>query len=158
MTLDDISYGVRQKLARKKVVDEKLVEKYEKHINDPVGIFTRQARGNLLGITLRGRKIWDTTTRDYDFWFDMRTRIKNALVDLELFIETANDKDLNEVLNKETLEPIVKALLWRPIQQKDPEEKAIDTSRVEIARLFFQVGNLYLMGEDKEFPWGKPAG
>jgi hypothetical protein len=108
--------------------------KYKPHINNAGGLFTPIARERLLGLegqTGRGR------TKS-DFWYHVRTSVENGLIDLDLFIETADDKDVNMVLNRVTLDPFVKSLL--SIWNTKP-----DKMKAEIAQLFILAGFEYLL-------------
>jgi len=111
---------------------EKLVEKYKLHLNRKGGIFTTKTRGNLLGISVKGRKIRD---QNYDFRYDLRNQVKTALVDLELFLEAADVDDVDEIITKETLKPVVKALL--------PNNVA-SLMIAEIAQMFIEASFEYL--------------
>jgi hypothetical protein len=95
----------------------RLREKYKPYLTrqgrGKGGIFTTTMRGNLLGIAVKGRKKRDNT---YDFRYDVRNTVRTALVDLELFIETANQKDVDIVINEENLSSLVHALLNRSAQ------------------------------------------
>jgi hypothetical protein len=89
--LDDILSEVRQKMAKENdgyiEVKPNYAEEYKSHLNRKGGIFTAKTRGNLLGISTKGRK---SRYKDYDFCYDVRNQVKAALVDLKLFLETAN--------------------------------------------------------------------
>jgi len=138
-------------MAENNGINEKLVKKYQPYLTredkGKGGIFTTVMRGNLLGVPVKGRKIRD---KDYDFRYDVRNQLKNALVDLELFLETANEKDVNEVFTAQALEPIVRTLLLIPTfgMEKKPDRK-----RADIAKLFIHAGLRYL-----EFMQGERAG
>lgn len=95
------------------------------------GIFTTITRKRLLGIDgLSGR---DRTKND--FWNDVRKRVKNALVDLNLFISTADRAQVNKVINSETLVQLVRSLL---------DTRKADITKAEIACLFINEGFYYL--------------
>lgn len=70
----------------------------------------------------------------------MKESVKTALIDLELFIEVSDKKDVDQVITQETLKPVVEALLWYPLIKPDKP----DMKRAEIAQLFIQVGFNYL--------------
>jgi hypothetical protein len=110
--LDDILSEVRQKMAKENdgyiEVKPNYAEEYKSHLNRKGGIFTAKTRGNLLGISTKGRK---SRYKDYDFCYDVRNQVKAALVDLKLFLETANTMDVDDVMTDETLRPVVRALL-----------------------------------------------
>lgn len=99
------------------------------------GIFTRKTRKRLVGIKgLAGR---DRTKND--FWYDIRKRVKNALKDLELFIEVADREQVNQAISREALEPIITALLWGTAIH-DPQ---LSTNRAEIADMLILWGFRY---------------
>ena len=83
------------------------------------GIFTRKTRERLLGIRVpTGR---DRTKND--FWYDVRNRVKNSLVDLQIFVETAGNDQINQVITRESLEPLFLMLLREVVfsgSQPDP--------------------------------------
>jgi hypothetical protein len=123
----------------------RLKEKYEPYLSrqdkGKGGIFSTTTRGHLLGITVKGRKIRGKT---YDFRYDVRKTVRTALVDLQLFIETASEKDLNEVLNRETLQGVVFALLC------PPRYRSIESgSRAKLAYLFVESGLNYFTENSK---------
>lgn len=70
-----------------------------------------------------------------DFWNDVRKRVKNALVDLDIFVSTAEKSHVNQVINSGTLVPFVRALL---------DARKVDLTKAEIARLFIDEGFSYL--------------
>lgn len=111
------------------------------------GIFGKEARKKILGM----RRIWggrggekgdkgkiraDINT----FWYRTRNQVKTALKDLELFIEFADEKNVNQAVTVETLEPVVNSLLRTPIFDVHPPAP----NRAEIARLFIDAGLDYL--------------
>ena len=61
--------------------------------------------------------------------------MKNALVDLNLFVSTADKSQVNQVINSETLVPVVRALL---------DARKADLTKAEIACLFINEGFSYL--------------
>jgi len=106
------------------------------------GIFTPKTRKMMVGLkSITGR---DRTKND--FWYDQRKRVKNALKDLEIFIELSGEDNLNQVLTSKTLEPIIKALLFRPVW----ENARPDLNRAEIARILINTGFGYLMAMKKK--------
>jgi len=98
------------------------------------GIFTRKTRrrlGGKLGLSGRDR------TRN-QFWYKVRNRVRTALKDLELFIKSADESHVKQVLTAETLRPVVVSLLHKGdvrVYGKMP-----DVSIAEIAHLFIQEG------------------
>lgn len=120
----------------------RLQEKYQKlyqHQNyaRKGGFFVTKRRKQLLGIfgkTARDRK-------KYNFWYDVRETVKTALVDLQLFIETANDADVNIVLNRETFGEIISALL--------PYHSEENGLRAKLAQMLAESGLEYLRHQSK---------
>lgn len=100
------------------------------------GIFTRITRERLLGIRVESGR--DRTKND--FWYDVRNKVKNALVDLELFIQTASKSQVVRVITKETFEPVVEALL-RDTFYQNPKP---DANKAEIACMLIQQSFDYL--------------
>jgi hypothetical protein len=97
------------------------------------GIFSTKTRERLLGVKRpSGRGI--TKSR---FWSFNRRYVKNALLDLQLFIETADRHDVNKVIKRTTLQPILDALL----NSRDEP----DSTRALIAQLLIETGFRYLM-------------
>lgn len=118
-----------------------LQDKYRRLYNHPEyarsgGFFRTKRRKQLLDIS--GKSGRDRSKSD--FWYDVRETVKTALIDLELFIDTARDKDLNAVLTKDSLNGIVSALLF-------PGEQNSTKSR--IAYLFVRFGLQYLRDSTK---------
>jgi len=107
------------------------------------GIFTRKTRRRLAGeLGLSGRN----KTKN-QFWCDVRNRVRNALRDLELFIESADADQVNQVLTEETLRPVVFGLLHKGdvrVYGKMP-----DVNIAEIARLLVQQGFRCLSEQNK---------
>lgn len=118
--------------------NKELIAKFQKAYESSKvgGIFTTRTRERLLGISgLSGRN----RTKD-DFWYDVRAKVKTALIDLQLFLEMAGENNVNLVVTQESLVPIVYVLLWHPVVAKaDP-----DVNRAEIAQLFVKWGFEYL--------------
>ncbi|MFB0523120.1 MAG: hypothetical protein ACETV1_05085 [Candidatus Bathyarchaeia archaeon] len=146
MALDDIGVEGRQKMTQARGRNEKLVDKYKPYLTRKGrvagGIFTPRARGNLLGVPVRGRK---PRERDYDFWYDVRSSVATALVDLELFLDTAGDENVKKVLTPESLKPIARSLLLHPVWTNAKP----DLSRAEIAEIFIRAGFEYLLQMQK---------
>ena len=120
---------------------EKLLAKFQPFMERAGGIFGVKTRARLLGIEgLSGRN----RTKD-DFWHDQRESVKMALIDLDLFIEAADDNSVNQVITRETLEPIVNELLWGPVFIPPPPDRAkLYLERARIADLFIKWGFEYL--------------
>ena len=72
------------------------------------------------GISKPGRK------KD-QFWYKHRESAKTTLLDLQLFIEEAGGDNINRIITRETLKPVVEALLWRPLVNHDnPDPQSWD--------------------------------
>ena len=111
----------------------RLLRRYQGHMERAEGgIFTKKGRKRLLG---EARPYGGGKTES-NFWNRIKNYVRNALVDLELFIETAGKERVDEVLTVESLSPIIQALLWAGVFN--------DKNRAEIAQLFIQEGFLYL--------------
>ena len=118
-------------------MNEKIRQKFRPFINNEGGIFVSKARKRLMGLS-PGRPGWSEDSAD--FRHDMRTYVKNALKDIELFIEAADKKDVNRVINSESLEPVLSALLRHPVVDRAEP----DLERAKIAQLFIRSGFEYL--------------
>jgi hypothetical protein len=104
------------------------------------GIFTRKTRERLLGIQpVSGRN----RTKN-DFWYDVRNRVENGLVDLELFIRVADRGQVNQVMTKKTLEPVITSLL-RVSSEAEP-----DPNLAEIAEMLIHWAFEYLQDKTPE--------
>ena len=112
---------------------ERLIAKFSPHLRNKGGIFTSKARGKLLGIDgLPGRP----NLRN-DFWYDVRTFVKSALIDLELFLETASKDNISQAVNAETLLPIIKALFLHPrLDKAKPEPERAKIAQLNIKEAF----------------------
>jgi hypothetical protein len=117
--------------------NEILVEKYRPFLKRRGGIFRSKKRKRLLNIS-PGRPGWDEN--EYDFRYRVRTDVKQALIDFELFIETAEKKDLNNTINTETIGPIFDT--YFQIGRGELTEK--DTTRADLARLLISYAFEYL--------------
>ena len=101
------------------------------------GIFTRKTRQRLTGVLgLSGRN----RTKN-DFWYDQREKVKRALIDLELFIRCADKDQVNQVLTRDTLLPIVVWLFMKPTVAEP------DVIRSDIADLFIHNSFSYLRNQ-----------
>jgi hypothetical protein len=109
----------------------------------PTAIFTHKTRCRLLGATnLPGRKSPQSIN---DFRYDVRTKVKTALIDLLLFVEVAGKNNVNQVITRESLKHIFDVLLWYPIGEDEP-----DLIRAEIAQLLIKRGFEYIREMKKE--------
>jgi hypothetical protein len=123
----------------------KLIAKFSPYLKNDGGIFTFRKRGQLLGMEgLPGRKKTgkNEKTAENEFWYNTRRYVKNALIDLRLFVEVAGRKNVNQVITRDSLKPIVEALLWYPIV--DHAEPNVNLA--EIAQLLIEEGFGYLCG------------
>jgi len=103
------------------------------------GIFTQKTRDRILtkkGISGRGRA-------KNQFWYRQRENVKTALIDILLFIELSDKKDVDQVLTKESLEPIIRALLFGGAVFN----KTSDKNRAKIADILIRQGFRYLEGK-----------
>jgi len=113
---------------------EKMREKYRPFIEKRGGIFTPAKRRRLLRYS-PGRHGYSKA--DADFRYTARLFVKQALVDLEMFLEMADEKDVSRIINQESLEPIVRALL-RNVSDKP------NASLAKIAHMLIWYGFHYL--------------
>ncbi len=139
--LDDKGYKKSQvRRLQEKLKSTKIVSKKNKigkpYLEFSQGIFSRKTRKRLLGMSgISGR---DRTIDD--FWYDVRKQVKLALIDLQLFITVAERKNLNKVINRESLKPIIETLLGHSIVAKDPPEVYL----AEISQMLAEMGLSYL--------------
>ncbi len=101
------------------------------------GIFRNATREKLLG----KRKFSGRGQPANTFWYRQRENVKTALIDLQLFIEVADEKNVDQVITIETLEPILYALLYS-VRARDLLNPI--QNRAEIANLFIQWGFIHL--------------
>jgi len=113
---------------------DKLREKYRPIVSNRGGIFTTTTRKRLLGLS-PGRPGWSEDSAD--FRYNARNMVEQALIDLALFIEVADKKDVSRIINQESLEPISQALLWN-VRSKPNENLA------KIAHMLIWYGFHYL--------------
>jgi hypothetical protein len=98
------------------------------------GIFTPNTRKRLTGfIPISGRN----RTKN-QFWYDVRERVKRALIDLQLFLLNASKDNREQVINEETIRPILDALV-NPTQDED-----LNPIKAEIAYMMVFTGFNYL--------------
>ena len=108
---------------------------YKKHMRKG-GFFTEIARNRLLGVERKSGR----DRKDANFWYDVRTTSKTALIDLQLLLETAEDRNIHRVLNREALKPILYALFYSSLQEP-PKQGA---EKAKIAQLLIEYGLEYL--------------
>ena len=103
--------------------------------NTQGGMFTKKTRQKILtkeGISGRGQTI-------NMFWYRQRENVRTSLIDLQLFVEEAEENNVKQVIDEESLKPLVDALLGRLcLSWQEKLRKA------EIARLFINTGFMYL--------------
>lgn len=139
------------KMSGKKQQKERLVAKFSKirtRNNTPIldagsGIFTSKTRKKLLGIS-KQQKEWKSKN---DFWHDRRNSVERALIDLHLFLETADRNNINQVITAEVLRPVVVSLLHKGDDRVYGEMPDVNTA--EIAHLFIQQGFRCLSEQNK---------
>ena len=107
-----------------------LQEDYKRRYKHPEyarrgGIFTAVRRKQILGILRKTGK----DRREDDFWYDVRETVKSALIDLKLFSDMVDDKNITQVLNFDSLEPVVEAFLDR--LRKDPNRAIVASMLIE---------------------------
>jgi len=120
--------------------EKRIIDRFQLYVKTAgSGIFGRSGREKLLGTKrIYGGK-GDEATKN-TFWYRTRNKVRTALEDLRLFIESADKRNVNQVVTVETLEPVVHALLGLPITY----EELPDRKRAEIAELFIKRGFEYL--------------
>jgi hypothetical protein len=100
------------------------------------GIFVKKRRQQLLGLLAksggRGSKKEGDRKTVANFDYDVRETVKTALLDLQLFIETSKDKDVDQVMNHKALREVVSQLLTH----ETPE-------RYKVAQMFAEEGLKY---------------
>ncbi|MGA2308286.1 MAG: hypothetical protein ABSG57_01905 [Candidatus Bathyarchaeia archaeon] len=146
---------------------QKAIAAFKLYINSRGGIFRKNRRKQLLGILGRGGRMGEGGKLEGSgkmekqakstFWYKVRSSVRVGLVDVNLFVEVADRDDVNQVVTKETLEPIVKALLLKPTiyvpviagsEKEGGRQRAVreppDLVRAEIAMLLIKYGFGYL--------------
>jgi len=121
---------------------KRMQEKYEKLYNSPKfqkeegfhftsrrpgGIFSNPTRNRLLGISRKSGK----NRSKANFEYDVRETMKTALIDMQLFIETAEEKDIIRILRRETLAPIVDVLFSKSRREILREAKKANKPETE---------------------------
>lgn len=122
---------------------KKLIDKFSgSYKGTQGGIFGKTTRNRILtnkGISGKGRP-------KNQFWYRQRENVRKSLIDLQLFIEAAGNSNVSQVVTKEALGPLVRALLsnslsWGPLP---------DLNRAEVADLFVREGFGYLRSVSKD--------
>jgi len=114
--------------------EKKIAEFLKNYSKSRGGIFNKKTRARIMGIqrkTGRGRK-------ETDFWYDVREYVKSALVDLQLFLEFAGEKNVSMVMVGERLQPLIQKLASAEYPFKP------DVRRADIANILIQNGFRYL--------------
>jgi hypothetical protein len=103
------------------------------------GIFVKKKRKQLLGLKRKsGGKsvVKEDRTTLANFWYDVRQSVKQAQIDLMLFAEFADKKDIDSAITRASIKQFLGMLLGLP--QKTSGEKA------KIAELLVELGLGYL--------------
>lgn len=101
------------------------------------GLFTTKTRKRLLGILVASGR--DRTKNQ--FWYDVRNKARNALQDLNLFVSTADEEQVFQVFTKETLEPVIRSLLYKSFyasSESDPNIAEIANMLIERSFDYFK--------------------
>ena len=115
----------------------KLREKYKDYIENDGGIFTSAKRKRLLKYS-PGRKGY--SEEPAQFRYDVRRFVQQAFVDLELFIEAVDKKDVNRTINLITIEPVLET--YFQVGKGEFAEK--DSVKADLAWLLINIGFRYL--------------
>ena len=116
-----------------------LIRNKEKIPKKGGGIFDKRARKRLLGEARPyGGKEGSQVRSKANFWNRITSYISGALIDLELFIVFSPSEQVNEVINLETIEPIVKSYFLLN------EFAEINNQKIRLAEYFVWSGFEYL--------------
>jgi hypothetical protein len=111
------------------------------------GFFQTKKREQLLGLRGKsGGRVGDNTMTH--FWREVREQVETALIDFLLFIRTAEDKDVNLVIKRETLEPIIRGILEPDQIVPRPKPNPV---RAKIALMLIINGLQYLRDTTSSF-------
>jgi|GEM_PF-2864128 len=78
--------------------DRKIIhDQFKDHLDADGGIFTEDKRRKLLGVKVEAKKNFHPDTAE--FWYDVRTTVKNGLKDLELFCLVAHPEQVKEIFD-----------------------------------------------------------
>jgi hypothetical protein len=122
-------------------------EKFSAYVPMKGGVFTPATRRRLLKYS-PGRDGQSQSERD--FRLRMRRSVKSALKDFELFLATAEQKDVKKVMTEEALRPFVDALLWYPFvdsgkpKPKNSPRRKPDDVMARVANMMIHRGFDYL--------------
>ena len=114
------------------------IDKYGEHLRKGVkGGYTTKTRKRLLGITegLSGRDRSKNV-----FWDDVRKHTRMDLIDLEIFLNYAQDNQVKQVITSDLLKPIIYALFLKPVY----DHATPDLRTARIAQLFIKLSFEYL--------------
>ena len=116
---------------------KRLIDKFSRlYRTKQGGIFTQTTRDKILtrkGISGKGMP-------KNQFWYRQRENVKTALIDLQLFVEASEKSDVDQIVTKESLEPIIGAFLLGEAVISDPPDK----NRAETADMLIRLGFSYL--------------
>jgi len=101
------------------------------------GLFNRKMKQRLLGVLGQSGR----DKKKYDFWQDVRDYVRSGLIDFQLFNDVSDKKDIDLVLNRESLKPVLRSLLF-PDSIQEPPKKGDE--KVKIAQLLVEIGLDYL--------------
>jgi hypothetical protein len=118
-------------------LETKKEEGYHVKLRRYGGLFTEPMRNGLLDVERKAGR----DRKNINFWYDVRKTIKTGLIDLHLFLEVADDKNIKMTLNREKVMPVVRALFFPYSIQESPKQSA---ERAKIAQLLVEVGFEYL--------------
>lgn len=91
---------------------------YSKHIENPGGIFTPAARRRLISLAEKPR----AGTSENDFWYNIRTQVRNALIDLRMICDIASDDQLKQ--------------MFSPLSKEDYEDESLAVAKREDLKTF----------------------
>ena len=114
-----------------------LIVEFQPFVKARGGIFTRKTRERLLGTRVASGR---NRTKN-QFWYDVRNEAKIALKDLELFVETADREQKDQVLTRGSLEPIIRTMLQTNLVWSENEP---NPTKAEIADMLIRWGFDYL--------------
>lgn len=149
---------------KKNVEIKKLIDKFKKIkrkngtscLAMGSGIFKHKMRLKVLGIKKRPKQGQPAK----DFWQKRRDSVERALIDLRLFVEVAGRKNIDQIITRDSLRPVVETLLWRPlVMDKYIHDEAVyssvpDLNLAEIAQLLIETGFVYLCSIFKDSEHG----
>lgn len=127
--------------------DKEQQAKYKKLYNKRKvgGIFVEHTRSQLLGIHLKPKEGKGKSS----FWYHIRKQIKNGLIDLELFAEQAEEEDVNGVLTRERVEPIIEAFFT--YSNLKPQNLYDIANKANVAQMLIERSLNYLIEESKPY-------